>query len=225
MRDNNDCHSAVVVSPGFLQINGIDKIVRPWMSQGETPNSLGDLCESRCARDPAKAGSSKPRDLLDSDSRPNQVPMRQIGLQSPVNFQEVRLAVGQPRGQRAQVRQPRRDDDASWNAGGPGRPCRSWFGTRGPGIAPEERAKVVTRFYRLDRSRSLPGNGLGLANVTAISHLHRGRLFPRGCCSWPHRSHRSAARRGLNSSAKAAFSRAQRPEPVPTLPNGNAVET
>jgi signal transduction histidine kinase len=47
---------------------------------------------------------------------------------------------------------------------------------QGPGIAVEERAKVVTRFYRLDRSRSLPGNGLGLAIVTAISHLHGGRL-------------------------------------------------
>jgi signal transduction histidine kinase len=46
----------------------------------------------------------------------------------------------------------------------------------GPGIAPEERAKAVTRFYRLDRSRSLPGNGLGLAIVAAISHLHGGRL-------------------------------------------------
>jgi signal transduction histidine kinase len=46
----------------------------------------------------------------------------------------------------------------------------------GPGIAAEERAKVVTRFYRLDRSRSLPGNGLGLAIVTAISHLHGGKL-------------------------------------------------
>jgi len=46
----------------------------------------------------------------------------------------------------------------------------------GPGIALEERPKVVTRFYRLDRSRSLPGNGLGLAIVTAISHLHGGWL-------------------------------------------------
>jgi len=46
----------------------------------------------------------------------------------------------------------------------------------GPGIAPEERPKVVRRFYRLDRSRSLPGNGLGLAIVTAISHLHGGTL-------------------------------------------------
>ncbi len=46
----------------------------------------------------------------------------------------------------------------------------------GPGIPPEERAKVITRFYRTDRSRSLPGNGLGLAIVTAISHLHGGSL-------------------------------------------------
>ena len=46
----------------------------------------------------------------------------------------------------------------------------------GPGITLEERTKVVTRFYRLDRSRSLPGNGLGLAIVTAISHLHGGSL-------------------------------------------------
>ena len=46
----------------------------------------------------------------------------------------------------------------------------------GPGIASEEKTKVVTRFYRLDRSRSLPGNGLGLAIVTAISHLHGGKL-------------------------------------------------
>jgi signal transduction histidine kinase len=47
---------------------------------------------------------------------------------------------------------------------------------RGPGIPFEERTKVVTRFYRLDRSRGLPGNGLGLAIVTAISRLHGGRL-------------------------------------------------
>src|SRR5262249_44155699 len=46
----------------------------------------------------------------------------------------------------------------------------------GPGITLEERTKVVTRFYRLDRSWSLPGNGLDLAIVTAISHLHGDSL-------------------------------------------------
>jgi signal transduction histidine kinase len=46
----------------------------------------------------------------------------------------------------------------------------------GPGIPPTERARVVDRFYRLDESRSLPGNGLGLSIVTAIAALHWGKL-------------------------------------------------
>lgn len=46
----------------------------------------------------------------------------------------------------------------------------------GPGIPSNERSKVITRFYRLDRSRSFPGNGLGLPIVSAISHLHSGTL-------------------------------------------------
>jgi signal transduction histidine kinase len=44
----------------------------------------------------------------------------------------------------------------------------------GPGISAEEREKVMTRFYRGDRSRTLPGNGLGLPIVSSISHLHAG---------------------------------------------------
>jgi signal transduction histidine kinase len=46
----------------------------------------------------------------------------------------------------------------------------------GPGIPAAERSRVVERFYRLDQSRSLPGNGLGLSIVTAIASLHWGRL-------------------------------------------------
>lgn len=42
----------------------------------------------------------------------------------------------------------------------------------GPGIAPESRAQVLKRFARLDSSRNLPGAGLGLALVAAISDLH-----------------------------------------------------
>jgi signal transduction histidine kinase len=44
----------------------------------------------------------------------------------------------------------------------------------GPGIPAEEREKVMTRFYRGDQSRSLPGNGLGLPIVSSITHLHAG---------------------------------------------------
>jgi signal transduction histidine kinase len=47
----------------------------------------------------------------------------------------------------------------------------------GPGIPPAERPRVIERFYRLDKSRGLPGNGLGLSIVAAIVTLHRGKLL------------------------------------------------
>jgi len=43
----------------------------------------------------------------------------------------------------------------------------------GPGIPTEERARVFQRFYRLERSRSTPGSGLGLSLVEAIAALHQ----------------------------------------------------
>ncbi|WP_246020855.1 sensor histidine kinase [Paracoccus subflavus] len=42
----------------------------------------------------------------------------------------------------------------------------------GPGIPAEERDKVFRRFYRLEKSRTTPGNGLGLSMVRAIADLH-----------------------------------------------------
>jgi signal transduction histidine kinase len=46
----------------------------------------------------------------------------------------------------------------------------------GPGVPAEEREKVVRRFYRLDRSRTTPGAGLGLSMVQAIAQLHHAEL-------------------------------------------------
>lgn len=46
----------------------------------------------------------------------------------------------------------------------------------GPGIPDAERDKVTQRFYRLDKSRHLPGNGLGLAIVSATATSHGGVL-------------------------------------------------
>jgi signal transduction histidine kinase len=42
----------------------------------------------------------------------------------------------------------------------------------GPGIPPEEREKVFRRLYRMDKSRTTPGNGLGLSMAKAIAELH-----------------------------------------------------
>ncbi|MYM33841.1 HAMP domain-containing protein [Duganella sp. FT94W] len=46
----------------------------------------------------------------------------------------------------------------------------------GPGIPEAERDKVTQRFYRVDKSRHLPGNGLGLSIVSATAKSHDGRL-------------------------------------------------
>ena len=46
----------------------------------------------------------------------------------------------------------------------------------GSGIPEEAHGKVFDRFYRLEESRSSPGNGLGLSLVAAIINLHYGQL-------------------------------------------------
>jgi signal transduction histidine kinase len=46
----------------------------------------------------------------------------------------------------------------------------------GPGIPIEERQHVLRRFYRLERSRNSPGNGLGLSLVAAVAKLHGARI-------------------------------------------------
>lgn len=42
----------------------------------------------------------------------------------------------------------------------------------GPGVPEHECERLLQRFYRLERSRSTPGNGLGLSLVKAVSELH-----------------------------------------------------
>jgi signal transduction histidine kinase len=46
----------------------------------------------------------------------------------------------------------------------------------GPGIPTDEHANVFKRFYRLERSRSTPGNGLGLSVVAAVARLHGAHI-------------------------------------------------
>jgi signal transduction histidine kinase len=49
-------------------------------------------------------------------------------------------------------------------------------GDRGPGIPESERGRAVERFVRLEKSRTIPGSGLGLSLASAVAHLHGGEL-------------------------------------------------
>ncbi len=46
----------------------------------------------------------------------------------------------------------------------------------GPGIPPQDRERIFDRFYRGDASRSISGNGLGLALVRSIAQRHHGTV-------------------------------------------------
>ncbi len=46
----------------------------------------------------------------------------------------------------------------------------------GAGIPPEDLPHLFERFYRGDRSRHLPGNGLGLSLAQAVAHAHGGEI-------------------------------------------------
>ena len=46
----------------------------------------------------------------------------------------------------------------------------------GPGVPEPERERLFDRFYRLERSRSTPGSGLGLALVAAVARLHGAQV-------------------------------------------------
>jgi len=46
----------------------------------------------------------------------------------------------------------------------------------GIGIPDDQKDQVFQRFYRVGKSRSLPGNGLGLSLVSAVADIHKGRI-------------------------------------------------
>jgi len=46
----------------------------------------------------------------------------------------------------------------------------------GPGIPAADRARVLERFVRLEKSRNSPGTGLGLSLVAAVARMHEAKL-------------------------------------------------
>ena len=54
--------------------------------------------------------------------------------------------------------------------------ARLVLGDKGPGIPASQRDNVFQRFFRLEQSRTTPGNGLGMSLVQAVMQLHHLRL-------------------------------------------------
>ena len=50
------------------------------------------------------------------------------------------------------------------------------FADDGPGIPEQDRHRVFQRFFRVEASRSKPGNGLGLSLVAAVVKMHKGNF-------------------------------------------------
>lgn len=53
----------------------------------------------------------------------------------------------------------------------------------GPGIAEGEEERIFDRFYRSDRTRTMPGSGLGLAIVAEVAAAHGGSAYARSRAS------------------------------------------
>ncbi len=46
----------------------------------------------------------------------------------------------------------------------------------GPGVSDEERTRIFERFFRVDRSRTTPGSGLGLSLAAAVAAAHGAQI-------------------------------------------------
>ncbi|GGY71729.1 HAMP domain-containing sensor histidine kinase [Marinobacter zhanjiangensis] len=49
-------------------------------------------------------------------------------------------------------------------------------GDSGVGVPDDEKGQIFQRFYRVGKSRSLPGSGLGLSLVSAVVEIHKGSI-------------------------------------------------
>lgn len=58
-----------------------------------------------------------------------------------------------------------------------GEGCSLMVQDDGPGVHPGDMPRLIDRFYRAERSRTTPGNGLGLSLVSAVADLHEAALY------------------------------------------------
>lgn len=92
---------------------------------------------------------------------------RELLAQALTNLVDNALKYGQAPGRAPTIRiEARRERDTVVAA----------VADNGPGVPEADRERVLSRFVRLEASRSQPGSGLGLSLVAAIARHHRGEL-------------------------------------------------
>ena len=86
-----------------------------------------------------------------------------------------------PAGTHIGIRLCRGDDHGRGGDGGRGG-AGAWLTVEddGPGVGAADLPRLTHRFYRGERSRTTPGNGLGLSLVAAVAELHGARLLLEG---------------------------------------------
>jgi signal transduction histidine kinase len=99
---------------------------------------------------------------------------RELAGQAVANLVDNALKYGNPK----QLGEPDQTREASveLSARRSGGNIEFTVSDRGPGIAEEDRVRVLDRFVRLENARSRPGSGLGLSLAAAVARLHNGRL-------------------------------------------------
>lgn len=95
---------------------------------------------------------------------------RQLIGQALANMIENALKYGKRESQAGQ------SEDVVVEVAGAGNRVIISVSDHGPGIPKHERGRVLERFVRLEKSRSLPGTGLGLSLVAAVARLSGGEV-------------------------------------------------
>jgi signal transduction histidine kinase len=140
------------------------------MEAGNTPENLADFDAAEAVRDVAE--------LYEASAEEAGVPL-EIAVECPLPVHGSRELLGQAVANLL--------DNALKYGGGAGKPVSAavrragsqvmiTIADHGPGIAEQDRGRVLERFVRLETARSRPGFGLGLSLAAAVARLHSGIL-------------------------------------------------
>ena len=172
--DYRACLEKVVEeSEGLIRVfNALLMIAR--LESGAAQEAMQDFDVAEVARDVAELYDAVAEEqgvmlTLDADGPLMLRGGRELIGQALANLVDNAIKHGQPQDSDAQV-------VVNIAARRMGNRIELTIADRGPGVAAQDRARVLERFVRLEGSRSRPGSGLGLSLASAVARLHHGAL-------------------------------------------------